>query len=382
MSVDINNLYNEVLNIRRELHQIPELGYEEYETSAYIKEKLKEYGYKYETILNTGVLVHIKGRTSKKAIAFRADIDGLMIEEKNDISFKSKHKNKMHACGHDGHMAILLGFARFLSTKKSIDRDIVLIFQPAEEGPGGAKRIVEEGILNKYNVENIFGLHIFPEINEGKIGVCKGPMMAQTGEIDISIKAKSGHGAIPHKAIDGVYIASQLINSYQSIVSRNVDPLDSSVITIGKIKGGEARNIIAEDIYMEGIIRTFNNEVYQLIKDRIKSINAGLEEMYNVKIDVEIRDMYPAVNNDEELFDYIINIFDKEDVIKLKPMMIAEDFAFYQQQIKGFFFMLGSRNEDEKFVNSLHSSKFNFDEKILINGIEIYKNICNKYEVF
>ncbi|WP_252187835.1 M20 metallopeptidase family protein [Anaeromonas frigoriresistens] len=374
-------LEEEVIKIRRDLHQIPEVGFEEVKTSRYIEERLIEYGYKPIKVAKTGLIVHIKGNSKDRAIAFRSDIDGLKMVEKNDIEYKSKHTDKMHACGHDGHMAILLGFAKYLSQVDNIKRDIVLIFQPAEEGPGGAKVIVDDGLLEKYNIEYIFGLHIFPEIKEGKVGVCKGPMMAQTGELDIKIMAKSGHGAIPHKAIDGIYVASQLITSYQSIISRNTDPIDSGVLTIGKIKGGEARNIIAEDIQLEGIIRTFNNQIYSNIKGRINEINEGLEKMYNVKIKTEIRDMYPAVNNDAKLFDEVIDVFNKDDIIHLKPMMIAEDFAFYQQRVPGFFFMLGSGNEDENYINSLHSSKFNFNEHILIEGVKTYINICNKFFV-
>lgn len=380
MNLEIRNLSDEVKQIRRRLHQIPELGFEEFKTSRYIEKKLIEYGYKPEKIAKTGWLVHVKGKSSKKSLAFRSDIDGLMIVEKNDIDYKSKHKDKMHACGHDGHMAILLGFAKYLSELSEIKRDIILIFQPAEEGPGGAKVIVDEGIIEKYKIEHIFGLHIFPEIDEGKVGLCKGAMMAQTGELDIKITAKSGHGAIPHKAIDGIYVASQLINSYQSILSRNTDPLESGVLTIGKIKGGEARNIIAEDIELEGIIRTFNNQVYTNIKKRINDINKGLEKMYNVNIETEIRDMYPAVYNDDELFDEVIDVFDKEKIEHLKPMMIAEDFSFYQQRIPGFFFMLGSRNKEKNYTNSLHSSKFNFNEDILLEGIDTYINICRRFD--
>lgn len=371
-------LKKEIKDIRRELHQIPEIGFEEYKTSNYIKDKLIEYGYKPIRVAKTGWIVHIRGNGKQNAIAFRADIDGLMIVEKNDVEYKSKHKSNMHACGHDGHMAILLGFAKYLFKSSNILRDIILVFQPAEEGPGGAKAIIYEGIFEKYNIEYIFGLHIFPDIEEGMVGVCKGPMMAQTGELDIRITGKSGHGAMPHKSIDGIYVASKLIDNYQSIISRNIDPLDSGVLTIGKIKGGEARNIIAEDIELEGIIRTFNNKVYDKIKRRINDINMGLEKMYNVKIEAHIRDMYLAVNNDEKLFDKILDAFDKEDISYLKPMMLGEDFAFYQQRIPGFFFMLGSGSIDKSFNYPLHSSRFNFDEDILIKGVEMYIKIAKK----
>ncbi len=372
-------LTKEVVDLRREFHKIPESGFNEYKTSDFIKEKLGEYGYEIRKIAKTGVLALKKGALNKPAIAFRADMDGLHIKEENEISYKSQNHGMMHACGHDGHMAILLGIAKYLSDK-NVNRDIVFIFQPAEEGPGGAEVIVKEGILEKYNIKNIFGLHIWPNIEEGKVGLRSGAMLAQTGELDVCIKAKSGHGAVPHSAIDGIYVASQLISSYQSIISRNIDPIEGAVITIGKINGGEARNIIAEDIKLEGTIRTFDIEVYETIKQRLEQINKGIEEMFGVLVSMDIRDMYPPVINDKELFDMMKEIL-KDEMIEIKPVMIAEDFSYYQQNIPGVFFLLGSKNEDLGYVNPLHSSKFNFNEEVLLHGLNVYINICKKLNI-
>lgn len=378
----LNEISSEIINIRKILHQMPEIAFDEIKTSKFIKEKLQEFGFKIESTAKTGVIGFRKGVSNQKAIAFRADMDALRVKEETGLSYSSKEENMMHACGHDGHMSILLGLAMYISKLESINRDIVLIFQPAEEGPGGAEIIIKEGILKKYNVDYIFGLHILPDIEEGKIGVKAGPLMAQAGELDITIKAKSGHGAMPHTAVDGIYIASQLINAYQSIISRNIEPIECGVLTIGEIKGGEARNVIANEVTLKGTIRAFNTEVYNTIKNRIEDINEGLEKMHKIEIETEIRDMYPPVINDQKLFKMFTEVLEEDEIEIIKPMMISEDFSFYQQEIPGLFFMLGSRNEEQNLVYPLHNCHFNFDEKILIHGVNTYLKVCNKLEIF
>ncbi|KPU27757.1 amidohydrolase [Caloranaerobacter sp. TR13] len=379
MSNRLNVIGEEMKAIRRELHKIPETGLNEHKTSNYIIEKLEKYGYIIEKVAGTGIVAYKKGRVFKKAIAFRADMDGLRVNEQTGVNYSSNENGMMHACGHDGHMAILLGLASYLSDFE-LERDIILLFQPAEEGPGGAEIIVNEGILEKYNVEYIFGLHILPDLEQGKIGITPGPMMAQTGEFDIKITSKGGHGAMPHTAIDSIYVASQLVSSYQSIISRNIEPIEGCVLTIGKIEGGKARNIIADNVRLEGTIRAFNTEVYNKIKKRMVEINFGLEKMFNVNICMEIRDMYPPVVNDYKLFEIIKDLF-KDEIKIIKPMMISEDFSYYQREIPGLFFMLGSRNERKGFIHPLHSCYFNFDEEILKIGLDTYLKICKYFGV-
>lgn len=379
--LDIKKFKNVVSKYRNDLHQIPEVGFFEFRTSDYLREKLISFGYEVKSTAKTGLIAYIKGR-EESSIAFRADMDGLKITEETNIEFPSKVTGHMHACGHDGHMAILLGFAEYVSKIKELQKGILFIFQPAEEGPGGAEVIINEGILNKYNVENIFGLHIYPEIEEGTIGIKSDVMTAQTGEFDIYIKGKSGHGAIPHKANDTLIVVAQLINSYQSIISRNINPIEGAVLTIGTINGGEKRNIIAENIRLEGTIRAFNMDVYNKIKERMKAINHGLMEMFDVKIDIIFRDMYPSITNDKNLLTIVKTSKLKEKLIEIEPMMIAEDFSYYQKQVPGLFFMLGSKNKEKGYINPLHSSKFNFDEEVLMNGIEIYDEICKVLKVY
>lgn len=374
---DLKSLRDEIIKIRRDLHKIPELGFEEFKTNKYINNFLK--GLDVDICgkaAGTGIVAYFKGKEGNKTIAFRADIDALPILEKTDVSYASLHQGKMHACGHDGHTAILLGLAKYLSINKANIRDnILLIFQPAEEGPGGAEVIIKEEILKRYNVDSIYGLHLYPDIEEGKIGLKAGPMMAQTGEFDIFVKGKSGHGAMPHLAKDSVVIASQLVGSLQQIVSRSLDPIEPAVITIGRMECGERRNVIAGEGVMEGTMRAFNESVYKKMKRKMTIMAKSLAMSHDCEIDIVFRDMYPYVNNDRKLTEGVIEAIGKDNIEVIKPQMLAEDFSYYQREIPGLFFFLGVRNEEKDFVYSLHNSKFDFNEEVLLTGIQAYVNI-------
>ncbi|QNO13449.1 amidohydrolase [Alkalicella caledoniensis] len=376
-----NDFLNELTTIRRRLHQVPEISFDLPKTQAIITEYLSKYGYQFEEVAQTGI-VAVKHGMSDTAIAFRADMDALMVTEETGVDYTSKHPGQMHACGHDGHMTMLLGLAKYMAQFEDLNRNLVFIFQPAEEGPGGAKTIIEEGILKRHNVEAIFGIHIFPNLDEGKIGLGKGPLMAQNGEVDILVKGRSSHGAMPHKGSDALVAASNLVMSYQSIVSRNLDPLEPAILTLGSVKGGEARNIIANKIELNGTIRAFNPEYYNLIKSKMDSINKGLEEMYDVNIEMEIRDFYPPVLNDENLFETALKSLERNQIEFVKPVMLAEDFAFYQQEIPGLFMFLGSKNTQQGYTHPLHSCYFNYNEKILLEGVKTYISICEQMDVF
>jgi len=371
-----NKMKDEILTqYRKDLHQIPELAFDLYETHAYVKKTLEMMGYLTETVARTGLIAQKKGKL-KDSIAFRSDMDALPVAEMTKMEFPSKHPGKMHACGHDGHMSMLLGFAGLIAAMELKRESIVFIFQPAEEGPGGAKIIIEQGIFEKYNIKKIFGIHLYPELEEGLYGLVNGPMMAQNGEFNLRIKGKSAHGAQPHMAIDAILAASQLINQYHTIVSRTIDPLDTAVLTVGTIEAGEARNIIAKEAYITGTIRSFNNEVYGIIKKRMREIDAGISKSFQVEIDNLIMDYYPPVINDESLFSMLKSSLNENQYKLIKPMMFAEDFAFYQQKVPGMFVMLGTRNEEKGFVHPLHSCYFNFDELVLSKGVELYLHIC------
>lgn len=366
---------------RQYLHQIPELGFCEFQTSAYLKEQLEKLGYEVYSTAKTGILAYRKG-VSEECIAFRSDMDGLSITEETNVDFASTIEGQMHACGHDGHMSILLGFATYVSTLSSLKKSLLFIFQPAEEGPGGAEVIVKEGVLKKFNVKSIFGLHIYPEIEEGKFGLRPGAMTAQTGELDLMIEGVGGHGAMPHKSNDALIVAAQLINSYQSIISRNLNPIEAGVLTIGTINGGERRNIIAQKVELTGTIRAFSEDIYEMIKKRMNEINHGLELMFNVKVSTQLTDMYPSIMNDPSLFDLISQSKLGEHLIEIDPMMIAEDFSYYQKEVPGLFFMLGSRNEALGYTYPLHHAKFNFSERVMVDGIKLYDEVCQLLDVY
>lgn len=376
----IKALMDEVTAIRRKLHSIPELGLSEYKTTEYIREYLDRLGIRAEVgPSGTGVIGFIKGKADSGTIAFRADIDALPVEEQTGAEYCSKNKGFMHACGHDGHTAILLGFAKLLKLKENeLHKSVLLIFQPAEEGPGGAEAIVNAGVLEKYKTECIFGLHIFPDIEEGKVGCRPGAMMAQTGEFDIRVKGKSCHGAMPQKGYDALLAASSVVMTLNNIVSRYVDPIEPAVVTVGRMECGERRNIIAGDAVLEGTMRAFNDKIYNILRSRVIKIAGSVCEAYGCEGSCEIRDMYPAVNNDSELFGKLLDCLDKEDFIMLDPLALAEDFSYYQKKVPGLFMMLGSKNENMGYTYQLHSSSFNFNEEILILGLQLFYNLYNR----
>lgn len=364
---------------RKELHKIPEIANNEYKTKEYLKNTLLNLGYNPVDILDTGLYVLIDNNCSK-TVAFRSDIDALPTLEDTGLSYKSTHEGFMHACGHDGHMSMLLGLAHYLQDKKELlTKNILLIFQPAEESFGGAKRICQTSLLENNNVEAIFGIHLYPEIEEGVIASKPGPFMASANLISIDVFGLSSHGAMPELGIDSNLILAKLLIDIQSIQTRNVSPLERTIITFGLIEGGTVRNTISGHASMHGSIRTFNTDTLDLIKSRINSITKGYEIAYNCTIKVDIDEGYLPVTNDIELYNEI-----KQDLSDFpffefdKPLMIAEDFSFYQQVTKGVFYYIGTRNEKDGFIHSLHSSKFNFNIKALETGLQTYITLLKK----
>lgn len=363
--------------IREDLHMTPELGLQEFETAKKIRNYLSSWDIPYTKIIETGTLVFFDfGHAS--TLAVRADIDGLPIQEDTNLPFQSRTLQRMHACGHDGHTTNLLLLAKRIKETKDttvFQHNVLLIFQPAEEGPGGAKLIVESGIFETYNVHSIIGLHLFPGLPYGKIGARKGAMMAQNGELAITIHGTSSHGAQPHTGIDAITIAADLIQSYQHIASRRINPLEAIVITIGKIEGGDANNIIASTCTLSGTVRTFSTEVFLQIQAEMQKINAGLELQYGCQIDFSLPPMYPPVINDATLTQTLQTIA-TTDFVELDPYMLAEDFSYYQAKVPGLFFFLGTN--DNINTHPLHSSFFNFNTDILLIGNEIFYQFLQK----
>ncbi|HZJ58228.1 MAG TPA: M20 family metallopeptidase [Clostridia bacterium] len=377
---DIRKLEDNIINHRRWFHQNPEIGFEVFGTRDYILEKLDGYGYKeIEILAKTGIKVTIRGKIGKRTLAFRADMDALAMDEKTDLDFESRNKGFMHACGHDGHMAILLGLAEWLSQNRDdLADNVVLIFQPDEEREGGALPMIEEGLLEDPKVDAIFGLHILPDLPEGKTGTRVGPLMAQTSEVNIELTGKSAHGAMPHKGVDAIVAAAHFITALQSIISRGIDPTESIIISIGKISGGSTRNILAEKVTMECTIRTFSDEVYNKVRIKILDLLEGVKKTYGVGASYQEGIYYPPVFNDKEWTGKVVDILAPEQYIEAHPLMIAEDFSNYQKVVPGVFLFLGSGNEEKGLTHPLHSNLFDFDERILLHGVQLYKNIITR----
>lgn len=359
---------------RRDLHQIPEVGLKEEKTAAYIRQELKNMGYHYETIIETGTYVFIDYGQSD-TIAFRSDIDALEINEKNDVDFKSQHPGVMHACGHDGHMSALLGLAKRLKeSQDTFSHNILLIFQPAEESPGAARFIVESGIFQKYHVKAIFGMHLMPMIEEGVIACKEGPLMAMCGELDVKIKGKGSHAGLPQNGIDSILIASQAIQQYQSLVSRQISPFEPVVLNIGKIMGGTARNSVASETNLYGTIRCYSEEMFQILNDKIQKIHDGLMNTYGCDIEWSCPPLYPPVINDQKLYESFKEVVQGTYIELKEPLMLAEDFSFYQKEIPGVFFFLGTKSD--QYHSGLHTETFNFNEDVLLKAVDLFYQLA------
>ncbi|MBM7692449.1 N-acetyldiaminopimelate deacetylase [Peribacillus deserti] len=358
------------VSIRRDLHKIPELGFQEFKTQKYLLNYLQSLpGDRMEIeTWKTGILVKVKGSKPKKTIGYRTDIDGLQIKEETGLEFVSEHEGRMHACGHDLHMSIALGVLTHI-IHHPIQDDVLFIFQPAEEGPGGAEPMLASDVLRKWMPDMIFALHIAPEYPVGTIALKEGLLFANTSELYIDLKGKGGHAAYPHLSNDMIVAASALVGQLQTIISRNVDPLDSAVITLGIINGGTAQNIIAENVHLEGTIRTFSEENMQKVKQRIEDIITGIEKSYQCTISLDYGAMYHQVYNNEELAREFMDFARKQSGIHVhecKEAMTGEDFGFMTRDIPGFMFWLGVNSEF-----GLHHSKLNPNENAIEKAIEL-----------
>lgn len=380
MKMNLEFLLDDVIKNRRALHKIPETSLTEFKTKKYLMDYLISIGLEPKEICETGLYVYLEGKDKENCIAFRSDMDALDIEEENTMEFVSEHKGKMHACGHDGHMATLLGFAKYLTTIQPLEKSVLLIFQPAEESPGRAKDICETGIFKKYNVKEIYGIHLFPELPEGTLGCRAGAFFAQASILNVKITGKSGHGAMPHKGTDALMAFTKLIDGYQTIISRNISPFDTAVITIGKFQGGSAANILAEKVEFSGTLRTFSQENSEFAIKRMKEFHRGTEIAYNVKIEEDLKILYPPVINNKELYNRYLDVMKDFNLVEYEPLAIAEDFSYYQQEVPGLFVLLGIRNEEKGFVQPLHNCCFNFDEKALLNGIEFFAKMYHNFK--
>ena len=373
-----------VIEKRRHFHMYPETGFEEFKTSAYLLEELTKIGYEVIKTAGTGLIAILDSGKGGKVIALRADIDALNVTEENDKPYCSRIPGKMHACGHDAHTAMLLTAANIIyKHKDKLTGKLKLIFQPAEEGGGGAKRIVEEGHID--DVDQIFGIHVWREQPAGVIATRKGPFLASADQFQIEIKGKGGHAASPHQTFDPTAVMVDIYNAIQKIVSREIDPLDKVVISIPMLEGSDAHNIIPNIAKMEGTFRTFSNEVREFILKRMQEIIEGYSHAWRCEgtFKYAIDGVYypPTINDDESVEDVIKILEPLDKVENVDLTMGGEDFAFYLNKTKGAFIALGLYNEEKGIIHPHHHSKFDVDEDILWKGAAIY-SILAFYDLF
>ncbi|MFX1247088.1 MAG: M20 family metallopeptidase [Promethearchaeota archaeon] len=363
-----------VIEKRRQIHMYPETSYEEEKTASLIEKELHEIGYTTERIAKTGVLATLKGAEKGKTIALRADIDALNITEENDVPFRSTLPGKMHACGHDAHVAMLLGAARILFKYKDyLKGTLKLIFQPAEEGGAGGEKIVKEGYID--DVDFIFGIHVWHELLSGVIGTRKGPMMASADDFCITIKGKGGHAAAPHQAIDPTAVLVDIYNALQKLISREIDPFANVVLTAPMFDGSDAFNVIPTKATLKGTFRTMDPDIRIFIIKRIKEIVEGYSKAWRCdgNVDLGMIAAYPPLLNDAQTVDNVTSILESLDtVIQMNPSMGGEDFAFYLEKTRGIFIALGIYNEKKGITFPHHHPKFDVDETILWKGTAIH----------
>ncbi|MBD1845242.1 amidohydrolase [Cyanobacteria bacterium FACHB-63] len=376
--LEIRSLQAQLVTWRRQLHQCPELGFREELTAEFITEKLKQWGIPHQTgIARTGIVATIEGNRPGRVLAIRADMDALPIQEQNEVSYKSQHDGVMHACGHDGHVTIALGTAYYLSQHRDFPGTVKFIFQPAEEGPGGAKPMIEAGVLKNPTVDSIIGLHLWNNLPLGTVGVRTGALMAAVETFEVLILGKGGHGAIPQQTIDSIVVGSQVVNALQTIVARNIDPIESAVVTVGAFHAGNACNVIAASAQLKGTVRYFNPNYAGYFKQRIEQIVAGICQAHGATYELNYQSLYPPVINDGAVADRVRSVAETvvESPLGVVPncqTMGGEDMSFFLQEVPGCYFFLGSANSQIGLDYPHHHPRFDFDETVLGMGVEIF----------
>ena len=399
---DILDLQASLVQWRRDFHRFPELGFKEKRTSSAIAEKLTAWGIPHQTgIAETGIVATIVGtkqgnnqilikgiKKTKglgKVFAIRADMDALPIQEENIVSYKSQIDGLMHACGHDGHTAIALGTVKYLWEHR--DRffgTVKVIFQPAEEGPGGAKPMIAAGVLENPQVDAMIGLHLWNNLPLGTVGVRAGALMAATEYFHCKIIGRGGHGALPQQTIDSILVAAQVVNIIHTIVSRNISPLESAVISIGEFHAGTATNIIADSAQISGTVRFFNPEVGIKLALRLEEAIAGVCAAHGATYELKYTKLYPPVINDQAIAELVRSV--AENVVETPAGIVpecqtmgGEDMSFFLEAVPGCYFFLGSANPDKGLAYPHHHPRFNFDETVLATGVEIFTRCVEKF---
>jgi len=375
------------VKVRRDLHQNPELSFCEHETHRYLATALQELGYSFRAGLGggTGLQVVIRGARPGPVVALRADIDALPIQEETGLPFASRRPGVMHACGHDVHTAILLATAKALwSIKDELPGQVVLIFQPGEEkNPGGASLMIRDGVLDQPKVDAIFGLHVEPFLEAGRMAFGEGPMMAAPDELRVTIVGRGGHGATPHLTVDPVLTACQVITALQQVVARNVNPFQPAVVTIGMIQGGSAHNVIPDEVSFVGTVRTMDPELRRLMPERIEAVVRGICAAAGASYRFHYEHGYPVLVNHPEMTalarQAAVDVLGADKVEQMEPSMGGEDFAYYLERVPGTFARLGARAHDDAAPYGLHTSRLMVDESCIAVGVAYYIQVVQNF---
>lgn len=379
----LQELEKEIIDARHYLHSIPEAAFEEVQTSKFLKEKLEAYGYKvYTNYGKTGLVAELIKGESKKSVAFRSDIDCIKVQEINDLSYKSQNEGRMHACGHDGHMATMLGAAKIIADKIDFNGKVYFVFQPAEEPGYGSQAMIEDGLFRDFKIDEIYGFHNMPSLDEGKLYTKIGGIMASEDNFTIKIKGRGGHASAPNLTIDPMVIAANIIMALQTIVSRNADPVDTAVVSCTEILTDGAHNAIPSNATILGDCRSFDKEVSSLIEKRMKEITENICKAYGAEYEFSYtHEFLPTINYKEQyqvVIDAAKSVLGEENVVEdCKPMMGSEDFAHYLNEIPGCFSFIGGRiKNSDKPVYNLHNHQFDYNDGNLIKGAQVFGEIA------
>ena len=379
-----------ITTLRRDIHAHPELCFEEQRTSDVIAKALTDWGIPVHRGLGTtGVVGIVQNGTSKRAVGLRADIDALPVTERNQFAHASKHAGKMHACGHDGHTAMLLAAAKHLSRQRNFDGTVYLVFQPAEEGGGGAREMIKEGLFEKFPMEAIFGAHNWPGMAVGQIGVRSGAIFASSNEFKITVRGKGAHAALPHMGIDPVPVACAVVQALQTIVTRNKRPVETAVISVTMIHAGEATNVIAQSCELQGTVRTFSSETLDLVERRMQQVAEHTCRAYEAECDFEFARNYPPLINHVAETDFVrrtlADVIGAGNVLECEPTMTAEDFSYFLQAKPGCYFLIGNGDGEHRTLGhgmgpcTLHNASYDFNDDLIPLGATMWVRLAEAW---
>jgi amidohydrolase len=387
LTLDLKDVATQVVLDRRRLHQHPELGFQEHETAAFVAERLRAHGLRVQTgIAGTGVIGTLRGGKPGKTVLLRADMDALPIEEANDVPYRSTVPGVMHACGHDGHTAILLAAARVLAERRDgLAGTIKFVFQPCEERPpGGAKPMIEGGVLEDPRVDAVFGLHLAQELPAGTVAARPGPVMAAADMFRLEIRGKGGHAAYPHECVDAALVAAQVLVALHAIVAREVKPIEPAVITVGQIAAGSAPNVIPDTALLRGTVRTFDKKLREQLARRVEEVAVGVSRAMRADCTCTYEWGYPAVVNEPTMTALVLDVAKQvvgaDRIAAREPSMGGEDFAYFLEERPGCFFNVGTRNEARGLIWGHHHPRFDIDDEAALPvGVDMFVRLVERY---